>query len=156
MFYLIYILFSIIDPFTIELDNNAKITLAEPITWSKGDELEIHLNNSWFSPYTYEIVNQTTSTSVLANIPCQTLKQSDKAFLWIREGTLCVREDIYDIKKSGSTWIVPRGASKWRSNDPLLIGHQDSSTYPSLLINLHQGNYCPARFDRFINLFDDC
>ena len=155
MYHLLYILFSLFDSTTIQLDNRATLVLAEPMDWSIGDEIEIHLNPSWFSSHLYLAVNNTDSSSCAVTIPRQK-SFTKQAYLWELGGVMRVREVNNDIMRTGSYWGVQSIPMDWDASDGLLVGYSGSKTYPHILINLAKTGYVQVHFIRYFNLYDDC
>ena len=115
--------------------------------WRREDSLVIAPNNSWFSSFTYKVINKSTNTSVRVN-PRMGPARYGTFSHWIANIDYS-RGHV--LSENQMTWCInPRDSyiiSNWQVNDHLIFGINESwfSPYDRILINVQANTFVRAK-----------
>jgi len=118
----------------------------DPYTRMGKPEVLIYPNTSWFSSYTYKIVNK-NGTSIKANLSVGPIAFGEFTH-WIT-GIDYYSGAVY--LENGSRWNISGTDgfvfNNWQVNDTIIVGVNDSwfSSYDFILINVNMNNYLKAK-----------
>ncbi|MEI6242289.1 MAG: hypothetical protein WCP39_02665 [Chlamydiota bacterium] len=119
-------------------ENNMRI-----LSWKNTDPLIITQNHSWFSDYSYVIVNKYTGESVLATLDLGPLEDSQ----WLKKVQFVNVSRSEIILDNQTKWKVSSWdrdlIKEWKSGDVVIIGTNTSqfSFKKNLLINVSMNEY---------------
>lgn len=117
------------------------------LSWRVSDPLAITQNTSWFSRYTYRIINKNTHSSIEADLFLGPIQNGEYTLYVValdgNRGEMMLTDN--------SHWeVCPSDApifSNWAINDAIIIGFNSGweSNYEGLLINVTTNNFVRAK-----------
>lgn len=108
-------------------------------SWSTQDPILIIQNNSWFSPYSYRIVNPATHTSIAANLFQGPFQNGAYTRYIMAIDPMRGEVRLNDQTKWQIAWNDYEIFREWQPNDAIIIGYNsgwNSSLCHGLLINV--------------------